>query len=185
MDAAAEGRPTKSLRLVFAGLQAGMLGALWMLAWMGLSYTLQRRSFWTPENLMATAFNGDAPIRTDFASSTISGLALYLLIYSLLGALFAFAVRDRLPRVRVLLWGVAFGLAWYYASFHGIWNSLIPLLARLHVERATVLGHLLYGTVLARYPVYVARWDQPAETAVEVPSEPIEAEEKHAEKLDS
>ena len=177
MDAAAEGRPANSLRLLFAGLEAGMLGGLWMLAWMGLSATWQRRSFWMPENLMATAFNGDAPIRTGFVSSTISGLALYLLIYSLLGALFAFAVRGRMPRGRVLLWSLAFALGWYYLSFHGIWKSVIPLLARLHVERATMLGHLLYGTVLARYPVYLARWEQvseAAETQPEPPAEPAE-----------
>jgi len=177
MDAAAKGRPANWLRLWFAGLEAGMLGALWMLAWMGLSYAWQRRSFWTPENLMATAFASDAPIRTGFGASTISGLALYLLIYSLLGALFAFAVRSRMPRGRVLLWSVAFGLAWYYVSFHGIWKSVIPLLARLHVERATVLGHLLYGTVLARYPVYLERWDQPAVSAEAAPpAEPAETE---------
>ena len=177
MDAAAEGRPASSLRLLFAGLEAGMLGTLWMLAWMGLSYAWQRRSFWTPENLMATAFDSNAPIRAGFASSTISGLALYLLIYSLLGALFAFAVRGRMTRGRVLLWSVAFALACYYLSFHGIWRSVIPLLARLHVERATVLGHLLYGTVLARYPVYLERWEQPA-VSVEAESraEPAESE---------
>jgi len=177
MDAAAEGRPANSVRLLLAGLEAGMLGALWMLAWMGLSATWQRRSFWMPENLMATAFASDAPIRTGFAAGTISGLALYLLIYSLLGALFAFALRGRMPRWRVLLWAVAFALAWYYLSFHGIWKSVIPLLARLHVERATVLGHLLYGTVLARYPVYLERWEQPARSVEAAPpGEPAETE---------
>jgi hypothetical protein len=177
MDAAAEGRPANSLRLLFAGLEAGMLGALWMLAWIGLSSTWQRRSFWTAENLMATAFASDAPIRAGFVASTISGLALYLVIYSLLGALFAFAVRGRVPRGRVLLWSVAFALAWYYLSFHGIWKSVIPLVARLHVERATVLGHLLYGTVLARYPVYLERWEQPAPSAEAEPQPPAEAAE--------
>jgi hypothetical protein len=188
MDAAAENRSANSLQLLFAGLEAGMLGVLWMLAWMGLSSILLRRSFWTPENLMATAFDRDGPIRSGFAASTISGLALYLVIYSLLGALFAFAIRTRMSRGRILLWSVAFGLAWYYLSFHGLWNSLIPLLARLHVERAAVLGHLLYGTLLSRYPVYVKRWDralgppgaeivEPAtQPAVETPAEPAPVE---------
>ncbi len=162
-----------------------MFGALWMLAWMGLSYMWQRRSFWTPENLMATAFASDAPIRTGFVASTISGLALYLLIYSLLGALFGLAMRGRMPRGRVWLWSTAFGLAWYYLSFHGIWKSLIPLLAGLHVERATMLGHLLYGTVLARYPVYLERWEQPAVSAKTAPAHPGEAVEKQAEQLDA
>jgi hypothetical protein len=176
MDAAAEGRLANSSRLLFVGLEAGMLGALWMLAWMGLSASWQRRSFWMPENLMATAFDGDGPIHTGFVSITISGLALYLLIYSLLGALFAFAVRGRMPRRRVLLWSLAFALAWYCVSFHGIWNSAIPLLARLHPERATVLGHMLYGTVLARYPVYLARWDRPpVSSEAEPPAEAAES----------
>jgi len=146
-----------------------MLGALWMLAWLGLSSSLLRRSFWMPENLMATAFDGDAPIHADFAAATVAGLALYLVIYGTLGVLVALVLRDKMLRGHVLVWSVTFGLIWYYASFHGIWQSAIPLLARLHVERATVLGHLVYGTVLARYPVYLKRWDQAAEPVATAP----------------
>ena len=46
----------------------------WMLTWMGVSAVAQRRSFWTPENLMASIFHGNADIRRDFGSSTWSGL---------------------------------------------------------------------------------------------------------------
>src|SRR2546422_1022851 len=88
-------RPANPLAVFLAGLQAGMMGICWMLAWLGLSSLGQRRSFWTAENLMATVFHGDNAIRRGFGTSTLSGLALYLLIYSLLGAVFAAAVRTR------------------------------------------------------------------------------------------
>ena len=185
MDAA---RGTTGLRTVgqfLAGLQAGMSACLWMLAWLGLSTMWQRRSFWTAENLMATAFAATRAIRTGFGCSTISGLALYLLIYSLLGALFG--VGDARPHAAgacvVVERGVWPGLVLPLVS--RLWKSLIPLLARLHAERATVLGHLIYGTVLARYPVYLERWEQPAGAAETAPAHPVEAADKHAEQLDA
>src|SRR5689334_23333120 len=95
--------PSRPSRLTagLAGLQAGMLGVCWMLAWLGISAKWQLRSFWTAENLMASVFYGDRAIRAGFAGRTLSGLALYLLLYSSLGALFAFLVADRLPRLRI------------------------------------------------------------------------------------
>ena len=128
-----------------------------MLAWLGISAKWELRSFWTAENLMASAFYGDGAIRTGFALKTLSGLALYLLIYSTLGALFAAVVADRLPRFRVVLLGVLFGLGWYYFSFRLLWRSVMPLVALLHSARATALGHAIYGAVLGRFPVYLPR----------------------------
>src|SRR5437867_476971 len=55
---AMEIRRPDALSATLAGLQAGMLGVCWMLAWLGLSAKWQNRSFWTAENLMATAFYG-------------------------------------------------------------------------------------------------------------------------------
>ena len=98
---AAPARPPKRFAVALAGLQAGMLGVLWMLAWMGVNAKWEQRSFWTPENLFATAFYGGSAIQWGFAMSTVSGLALYLLLYSLLGAAFATVVRNRLSHIGV------------------------------------------------------------------------------------
>src|SRR5438067_13880891 len=117
MDAATENRRPSGISAFFAGLQAGMLGICWMLAWLGVSAKWQQRSFWTSENLMASVFYGSASIRRGFAARTLSGLALYLLVYSLLGALLAWLVRDRLTRLRALLLSVLFALGWYYLSY--------------------------------------------------------------------
>lgn len=152
-----------------------MLGVLAMLAWLGVSAEWQRRSFWTSENLMATVFYGNQAIRAGFAGRTLSGLAVYLLLYSLLGGFLAWAVRDRVARIRVLLVSVAFALVWYYLSYRVLWKAMAPLIALLHVERATVLGHLVYGTVLARYPVYLPPPAAPAPPEPLPPPAPAEA----------
>jgi len=153
-----------------AGLQAGMLGAFWMLAWLGLSATWQKRSFWTAENLMATAFYGGAAIRPEFTRETFAGLALYLMIYSLLGALLSAVVRDRLPRGRALLLSVVVAMSWYYLSFRLIWKAALPLVFLLHATQATVFGHVIYGVVLGRFPLYL--YPKPVKVVEPAPPEP-------------
>ena len=170
MDATTENRETGNLPIFLSGLQGGMIGVLWMLAWLGVSATWQRRSFWTAENLLASAFYGDSAIRSGFAFSTLSGLALYLLLYSVLGAVFAGVLRDRASRQRTLLLGMAYGLVWYYVAYHLLWKSLLPLVALLHTERPTLIGHLLYGIILGRYPRYGQQQTTPA-AAAEIPEE--------------
>src|ERR1035438_253157 len=113
-------RPADALSLFLAGLQAVMIGIGWMLAWLGLSAMGQRRSFWTAENLMASVFHGDAAIRRGFGFSTLSGIALYLLIYSLLGAGFALSVRHRFTGLGTVLLGLLFLLGWYWLSLRAL-----------------------------------------------------------------
>jgi hypothetical protein len=161
-----------------AGLQAGMLGACWMLLWLGVSDVWQRRSFWMAENLMASAFYGEEAIRSGFAERTLSGLALYLIVYSLLGALLAVVLGGRMPRVRVFLLSLLFGLSWYYFSFRLLWKSVLPLVALLHSAQTTSFGHLIYGAVLGRYPAYLPQVEQTAQAAdVPTPQETPIAEE--------
>jgi hypothetical protein len=155
MEPATESDRTSGLSAAAAGLQAGMLGVWWMLVWMGLSDLFQRRSFWTSENLMASAFYGDRAIRAGFALRTISGLALYVVLYSLLGLIFALVLNDRVSRLRTFLLCATFGVIWYYVSYHIIWKSILPLVALLHSSQSTAVGHLLYGSVLGRYPAYL------------------------------
>lgn len=155
MTAATESRPPGRVPAFLAGLQGGMVGVLCMLAWLGVSSTWLRRSFWTSENLIASAFYGDAAIQRGFAGSTVSGAALYVLVYSLLGGLFAVVFRGQARQVRVLLLSLAFSMSWYYLSFHGMYRNILPLVYLLHAERPMVLGHLVYGTLLSRFQNYL------------------------------
>jgi hypothetical protein len=154
MESATENRHGDALSFFLAGLQAGLIGLFWMLAWMGVSDVLHRRGFWTAENLLASIFRGDAAIRSGFAASTVSGLALYLVLYTLLGALFAMAVREHLTRVPRMLAGILWGVCWYYFSFRVLWNAVAPLVWLLHAERPTLLAHVVYGALVSRFPAY-------------------------------
>ncbi len=150
--------------MFLSGLEAGLIASAAYLFWMGATASLAHRTFWTSENLMATVFYGGDAIRPGLAATTFSGLAVYLLLYTVLGGAFAAVLRDRLPRFRLTLAGILFGLCWYSVSFGLIWRSLAPLVTLLHVETPTMWGHAIWGALLARYPVYAARRQPPAQT---------------------
>ena len=52
-----------------------------------------------------------------FTSRTVAGLALYLVIYGSVGAVFGLALASRTPALASALIGVLVGLGWYYLSF--------------------------------------------------------------------
>ena len=62
--------------------------------------------------------------------------------------------------------GIFFALCWYYLAFRVLWKSAIPLVSLLHAERPTLLGHLIYGTFVGRYPAYLPRPPAPAAAPV-------------------
>ena len=152
MDDATPRPRAAALAAALAGMQSGLIGALCMLMWLGVLAEWQQRNFWIPVNLMASAFYGAGAVRSGFAAETVSGLAVYIALYTFLGAVLAFVLRDRVSRLRTFLIGMAFALAWYYLTFRLLWKTVIPLAALLHVERTTAFGHLIYGAVLGGYP---------------------------------
>ena len=149
MTAAMENRPPGKVPAFLAGLQGGMMGVLWMLVWLGLSARWQNRSFWTAERMLASVVYKDA------VASALPGLALYILVYTLLGGLFAAVFQGQARQVRILLLSLAFSLGWYYFSFHLLYRSVLPLMVLLHSERSMLLGHLVYGTLLSRFQNYL------------------------------
>ena len=161
MDAAMPKSGAPALASLLAGLQSGLIGALSMLAWLGIAAALQQRNFWIPVNLMASAFYGAGAIHSGFARETVSGLAVYVALYSGMGAVLALALRDRWRRGRTVLAAILFALAWYYLSFRLLWRSVMPLVALLHVERTTLFGHLIYGAVMGGYPAYLPKLEEP------------------------
>jgi hypothetical protein len=138
-----------------AGLQAGTIGTLAMLLWMGVSAVWQRRTFWTSANLLATIFYGGRAVHNGFSSSTFSGLALYLLLYSTLGLVFGAVAGARGPSPRLMLAGIVTGLGWYYLSFHFLWSAAGPLIPLLHAVAPTVFGHIIYGVGIGRFPHFL------------------------------
>jgi hypothetical protein len=160
MDAATLRPRAAPIQAALAGMQSGMIGALCLLMWLGIRAEWQQRNFWIPMNLMASAFYGGSAIHSGFAAETVSGLAVYIALYTALGAGLAFVLRDRLSRPRTFLVAVLYALAWYFVSFQLLWKSVIPLAALLHVERTTAIGHLIYGAVLGGYPSRLPKQEQ-------------------------
>jgi len=157
MDAATKRVPASVPALFLAGLQAGMVAAFWMLIWLGISAMWMQHSFWSPANVMATVLHGGRAIQPGFGSATLSGDALYLALYSLLGAGFALLVRQRLTGWGTLLASVLYSLVWYWFWFRFLALRAMPLVWLLHPEHSTQFGHVIFGAILARFGDYLPR----------------------------
>ena len=155
MDTGEQGRHAWETDRVLAGLEAGIVAVMILLGWLALASAWYRRSIWTTANIMATTFYGEAALRRGFTSRTVAGLALYVVLYGIIGALFGLAVPSRSASFRVTLTGVLVGLGWYYLSYALLWRNLNPLITLYTHSGPMVAGHVLFGWLLGRFPRYL------------------------------
>jgi len=155
MDTATQIPPPGRANLFLAGLQTGLLAVIVMLAWLGASAMWNGRTFWTAPNQMASIFHGNDAISGRFSSTTPSGIAVYVIAYTLLGAIFAVLVPRRLTVFGDMLFGVLIAIGWYWLWFRALGPTVMPLVWMLHSERSVTFGHVIYGVLLARYPLYL------------------------------
>jgi hypothetical protein len=142
--------------LALAGIQAGVGGALVLLGYLALDSAWHRRSIWLVPNLMASTFYGESAYQPRFGTRTSTGLALLLVLYGVLGALFGLLVRDQGSRLRMTILGLIFGTGWFFLSFDVLWKYVNPMVRMYSPDRAMLVGHLLYGGLLGRrFPAYV------------------------------
>ena len=141
---------------LLAGWQAGMAAALALLAWLGLTAWAVGRSFWTAPNIAGSAFYGDAALHPRFGGASLAGIAIYLLVYSAVGALFGLGAPVRASRLRLTLLGILVGVCWYYLAFRVLWNHIDPLVPLYTHDGPMLAGHLLYGSMLGRVRRYLA-----------------------------
>lgn len=146
---------------VSAGLQAGMLGGLVMLAWIMTGAWVQGQSFWTIPNLLAYSFYGNRMYRPDFVWRTWSGLGFHFLFAGVLGIVFALIVpRATRPVVAGLL-GVVFSLFLYAVAGVWLWERINPPM-QLYARQPFVLaGYLLFGLLLGAVPLFNVRPSPP------------------------
>jgi hypothetical protein len=148
---------SRNLRLLLAGTQAGMAGAILMLGWLAVAAVFYRHTPWWVPNLYASTFAGDAALREHFTRYTWSGVAFLLVQYTLLGSVFAFLLRQDMGRGSAVLLGILTGVGWYFLMFHGVWKALNPLMLVYTPDRSILAGHILYGLWLGRTPLYARR----------------------------
>ena len=122
-----------------------------MLAWLGVSARCGTAdSFWTAPNLLASTFYGEFALRNRFTVHTLSGLALFLLIYGSLGIFFGLAMQHR--RGGLLL--ACRSAGWSRFLLPGIrldTETLESALALYSHDRPMLAGHVLYGAMLGYY----------------------------------
>jgi len=142
-----------------AGFTAGMLGAIVLLAVVGLASLWTRHSFWYPAGVIASTFYGDDAISIGLHWSTLSGVAVLLILYSLFGAVFGAVMQGAGWGLRrLMMLGIVSGAAWYYLWFGLLWKRLNPLVPLYTHDAPMFWGHLVYGALLARFGLYYRRF---------------------------
>ena len=142
----------RNIRFTFAGLQTGISGALVMLGWLAAASLWYRRTIWWVPNLVASLFFGGASLRTGFGRPTLAGIALSLFVYGALGSIFGLIWRGHRGSALALWAGLALALAAYYLLFRLLWKSASPIAGEYTPDRQILIGHILYGLVLSRFP---------------------------------
>lgn len=153
-------RVSPHVLFALAGLETGVLGGLAMCAWFLGSSVLGGRSPWILPNLAASLLYGRAVLRSGFGVPSVAGMALILVLAGLCGMFFGLVIRRHSGVTRVRLLAILAALVWYYFSEMLFWSRL-GVIAGVQVAPAVVLiGHLVYGFVLGRYPVRLAAADR-------------------------
>jgi hypothetical protein len=161
------------LRHALAGLQAGVLGALVIFACLMIGSLWNGRSIWVVPNLFATTFFGSEVYRNQLLRTSWTGIALIVAVYGALGVLWGCIWRDR-RKPWLALYGAIAGLCVYFLSYGSLWRHVNPLVTLYAPDRQLQLGHILWGMVLARSPLYSRRI---AESLREEPPAPPEVQD--------
>jgi len=142
-----------------------------MIGWWLLGESIQRRSPWIIPNLLASTFYGERAYRTAFATSTWSGLAGPLVVYCIVGVVFALAGRERKAGWLLVAVSGAVGLALDWLVFGVILKRVNPFIQIYSPDRLIAVSHLLYGLALSSYPAF-ARDLQPEDRDAHVMAYP-------------
>jgi hypothetical protein len=161
---------------LLAGIEAGVLGGLAMIAGVAAVAAATGQPVWTAPNLFASLFLGPAALDRTFHSATVSGLALQLFAAGLVGLAFGACAGGSRSRLRVFLLGILAGLIWYYLA-QTLLMRKFGVTALLYTAPKTMLfGNLCLGVVLGLYPVFLkAAEGNPRRAAT--PPEPAAPEE--------
>jgi hypothetical protein len=145
-----------------AGVESGVLGGAFMLIWLGLLSFLQGRSVWSVSNLLASTFYGEAALRRGFRWTTLSGVALHVIMTALAGLVFGLAVGGIASRSRVMLLGLAAAMMWYYLGIDVFWRHLNPIVPAYFKGSGVLLAHLGLGYFLGLFPKYFGELSTPS-----------------------
>ena len=139
-----------------AGLQAGIVGVIWMFACFLVAAFWGGSGIWSVPNLFSKLFYGDEVLQGEFFRSTWAGIALIVFVYGLIGVLWGCFWKER-RKALLSFYGALAGLATYYLFFDFVWVHADPLIPLYAPIRQLQVAHILWGAALAKSPVYSAR----------------------------
>lgn len=139
-----------------AGLQAGIVGVVWMFGCFLIAAVWSGRGIWSVPNVFSTLFYGDDAFEGGFLRSTWAGIALIIVVYGLMGAAWGCVWKQRRKPLSSF-YGALTGLAAYYFFFDFVWAHADPLIPLYAPVRQLQIAHILWGAALARSPGYAAR----------------------------
>jgi hypothetical protein len=139
-----------------AGLDAGLLGAIALLAWLAAGSHLGGNLWFSRFNLAAAPFFGDLVFASGPGWHTVVGAAHLLLIYSLLGAAYGLLPASREGWLNLM---TALGYAGliHLCADAWLWKRLHPFAHPYFAPLAVAPGHLIYGLFLWRFPARLRR----------------------------
>ena len=173
MYAANDSGSRLGLRHALGGLEAGVLGALVMLACVMAGSLWDHKSIWVVPNLFATTFYGGSAYRNQLLRTTWSGVAFVVAVYGGLGVLWGCIWRDE-RKHWLALYGAILGLAVYFVFYDFMWKHANPLVVLYAPDRQLQVGHVLWGLILARSPGYSRRIAVSLEPPAAHDGEPVE-----------
>jgi hypothetical protein len=135
-----------------AGLETGTLATLCLLAWQALGSVLSGRPAWDTSVRLASAVFGEALRRDGVMATAVAGLALQAFGGGLVGIVFGLLLRMRWAARRMVLTGLAIGLAWYYLAYEVSLLLIVPGRYSLSLRLPLIASHLAFGLTLSVYP---------------------------------
>jgi len=143
---------TRRLYYLLAGLEAGVLGGLLGLAWTVISSLWQGRPAWSYLALLGSIADENLIWHREFWLAALAGSALSLISTGVIGALFGLIVRRSENGPRVLLVGLAFGVAAFLSCNTALANRWQWAGNPVSHERTMLVACLLFGGFLGKYP---------------------------------
>lgn len=139
-----------------AGLQAGIVGVVWMFFCFFVAAFWGGGGIWSIPNLFSTAFYGESSYQNEFYRTTWAGVAFIVVLYGSMGALWGCFWRAR-RRPLLSLTGALTGLALYYFFFNYAWLHVSPGISLYAPVRELQVAHVFWGAALAKSPLYANR----------------------------
>lgn len=134
---------TEPRAAVVAGLAAGAVMAMFMMAWMAA----HSESVWTNPNLIAVMWVGREAALGGFSGATLVGFATHMATSALMGWIALPFVRG-LPPARTMRAAFAYALASYPLVFALVLTWANPLMVERTDLVPMTLAHAVFGVVL-------------------------------------